>query len=435
MYNIDMKHLIFIMTLFLLLQPIYSMENMDTTKIYLATIGPGDDIFLRWGHFGVVIDYEETTDLFFDYGNFSFEQDDFLSSFIQGVMTYAKARKSADYVIGSYINENRTITLQELNLTPKQKEMYIRKLYDEIQEKNMYYQYDQYYNNCVSEMINYLNELTEGAYFDNTDVLINRSFRDLSRDYISSNYLNNILIMFVLGSKVDHNITIKESLFLPDYAMSRADEVFINSQNGLIPLVKSKIIVNKSINRDPVIKNVKPRISLSIFIGIIIAILSLLLSMNKKLTTLIQLPIGLIFGLLGSLLFFMAFFTGHYYIHNNWNLIMVNPLLFILLIGAILKLSKRFKDVGERIISLFIDGTTLLIVAMLILKSIDLINQDNGEIIALLAPVYIVNSSLKLLFSDQLGRLTKLSTKPSRDLPASNSASLDESITVEDSSK
>ena len=40
--------------------------------------------------------------------------------------------------------------------------------------------------------------------------------------------------------------------------------------------------------------------------------------------------------------------------------------------------------VPPRIISIFIDITTLLIITMLILKSLGLINQDNLEIIVLL---------------------------------------------------
>ncbi|WP_187759706.1 DUF4105 domain-containing protein [Thiospirochaeta perfilievii] len=386
--------ILILLLLFSTFTQLYSSE----TKIYLATIGPGDDIFLRWGHFAIVVDYPEKKDLLFDYGNFSFSQDEFVPNFIKGIMTYLKLRKSADYELRAYTLENRDIILQELNLTPKQVDIYIEKLLNEVKPENRYYQYDHYYNNCVSQMSDFLDNLTDGEFYKGTSKLTGRSFRDLSRDYVSSNYLYNTLIMFVLGSKVDYNITQKESMFLPDYTAKRADEVYISNGNGgKKPLVRDKIILNRSKGRDPVIVNAKPKVVLNLIIGSILALISLGLSRFRKVSNIMQVLVGLIFGLAGSLLFFMSFFTEHYYIHNNWNLIMINPLTISLFISGVLKLTKRFKNLGYRISSLYIDSTLLLIAFMLVLKATGLIVQGNGEIIALIAPLYLVNSSFKLL--------------------------------------
>ncbi|MGL1890263.1 MAG: DUF4105 domain-containing protein [Spirochaetaceae bacterium] len=366
--------------------------NPDNAIIYLATIGPGDELFLRWGHFAIIVDYENRKDILFDYGNFSFAKDDFLTQFIRGIMIYSKNRKDADNEIGWYVHDNRSVTLQELNLTPEQVDISIRKLYIDVREENKYYQYDHYYNNCVSQMSDFLDYLTDGAFYKDTEVLTDRSFRDLSRDYVNSNYLNNIFITFLLGSKVEHNITEKEGMFLPDYTKNRANNVLIPDGNGgLKPLIKEEILIYKSEDRDPVIVNSKPRIIESIIIGLLLTGITFVLSRYKLVYSISNTVVGLFGGITGSILFFMAFFTGHYYIHNNWNLILVNPLTFMLFIGGILRLTKKLKSTGDKIIKLYINGSLFLIIGMLIFKALGLIKQDNGEIIALIAPIFLVS--------------------------------------------
>lgn len=399
-----MKHIKFLLILLFLSFSLFPSEiskNMEDVKIQLVTLGPGNEIFLRWGHFGIIIDYPDESsrnDIFFDYGTFSFEQKDFVKNFINGVMTYSKEGSYAEFVMDYYTDTNRTIILQELNLTTEQKNQYIDQLLSEMRPENKYYQYDQYKNNCVSEMINYLDYLIDGQFFKGSSNRTGRSFRDLSRDYVSSNYFYNLLIMFVLGSKVEYNITDQESMFLPDYAMNWADQVVITDNEGNEkPLVKNRVVLNESEGRDPVIVNATQKTLLNMFIGIIMALISILISRSKILKRVTFLIAGLLLGFTGIILFFMAFFTGHYYIHNNWNLIMINPLSLTIAIGAILSFTKRFRDKGNRLIQLYIDITLIFTVAMVILKSIGLIYQQNGEIIALLLPVMIANSSLKTL--------------------------------------
>ncbi|OQY39295.1 MAG: hypothetical protein B6229_04140 [Spirochaetaceae bacterium 4572_7] len=190
--------------------------NYEKTKIKLIVFGPGDEIFTRWGHFGIVIDYPEKKDLLFDYGNFSFKENDFLKNFIKGIMKYSKEVAYADYVIRAYKRVNRSITTAELDLTPEQKKLFIDTLFFEIEPENKYYQYDQFKNNCVSEMNRLINEVTDGTFLKDTSDSTNRTFRETTRDYISSNHFYNLLIMLLLGTQMDRDITIEESLFLPD---------------------------------------------------------------------------------------------------------------------------------------------------------------------------------------------------------------------------
>ncbi len=399
-----MKHKILLIIYFFFSFSVFSSnsgKNSDDIKIHLVTLGPGTEIFLRWGHFGILVDYPKDSkrkDIFYDYGTFSFEQGDFVKNFVNGVMTYSKERYYGNAIMHAYKLENRSITMQELNLSQKQVKTYIRKLYSEVQPKNKYYQYDQYRNNCVSEMVRYLDLLTEGEFLKNTSANTGRSFRDYSRDYVSSNYYNNLLIMFVLGAKVEYNISVNESLFLPDYTMNWADQVYINGEKGeRIPLVKNTVVHNESFGRNPVIKNSKPKYLLNIIIGLALGILTLYLSRFTKFYRVSITILGIVLGFMGIIFFFMSFFTGHYYIHQNWNLIFMNPLTLLLALGGILSLIKQSKNRGLKIIQLHVDITLGFTIGMIIMKSLGLIYQENGEIICLLLPILLFNSSFKYL--------------------------------------
>ena len=104
--------------------------------------------------------------------------------------------------------------------------------------------------------------------------------------------------------------------------------------------------------------------------------------------------VGISGGIIGSILLFMAFFTGHYYIHNNWNLIMLNPLMFNLFIGGILQLTERGRINGKRIVDLYFNITFIAIMILIIIKITGIVDQENGEIIALVAPTIAMNTTI-----------------------------------------
>lgn len=393
---VGMNKILIVLILTLATINIYSENYIDKVKIHLINFGPGDELYFRWGHFGVVVDYPDRRDVLYDYGNFNFKQDNFFGNFIKSVLNYSVEKISADRVINIYRQHNRSVALHELNLTNNQKRTFIDKLENDVLPGNNLYLYDHYYNNCVSEVIDYLDELTEGAYYRGATKKIGRSLRDLSRDYVNSNYLYNILVSLLLGSKVDYNITIKESLFVPNNATEWAKQVKVVINGEEVPFIKNSIEIYKSEGRDEVINNAKPRIGLSIIIGLILGLITYLIS-KTKFKYVGEIILGTLLGFSGSVLFFMSFFTGHYYIHNNWNLIFLNPLSFLLLIGGILQIRGRRKQTGELIVQRYIDGTLLLTVALIVLRVSGLVQQENSEIIALTLPILLGTSSFKYL--------------------------------------
>ena len=62
-----------------------AQPTADRLVIKLATIDPGAELTSWWGHTGLIVEDTLTgRSLFYNYGLFSFEQDNFVLNFIRG---------------------------------------------------------------------------------------------------------------------------------------------------------------------------------------------------------------------------------------------------------------------------------------------------------------------------------------------------------------
>ena len=90
--------------------------------ISLITVAPGSKSWEMFGHNAIrVRDAARGTDVSYNYGLFSFQQENFLLRFIQGRMLYWMAGLGTDTMLETYRGANRSIWEQELNLTPEQR--------------------------------------------------------------------------------------------------------------------------------------------------------------------------------------------------------------------------------------------------------------------------------------------------------------------------
>ncbi|HEX9109401.1 MAG TPA: DUF4105 domain-containing protein, partial [Longimicrobiales bacterium] len=95
----------------------------DSLRIFLMTFGPGQEVWEHFGHTAIwVHDPARGTDVAYNYGMFDFRQAHFYRRFIEGKMLYSMAGFPAQLFADSYIQHDRTIWVQELALTPAQRE-------------------------------------------------------------------------------------------------------------------------------------------------------------------------------------------------------------------------------------------------------------------------------------------------------------------------
>ena len=89
----------------------------------------------------------------YNYGMFDFGEDDFLLNFARGRMTYQAVAARADEDIAWYVGDGRSVTEQDLRLTPAQARELKRFLDWNVQPENARYRYDYYTANCSTRAV------------------------------------------------------------------------------------------------------------------------------------------------------------------------------------------------------------------------------------------------------------------------------------------
>ncbi len=380
-----------ILTLCPLISESYNAESpAEKLEVKIAVIGAADPLYSWWGHVGFIIENTESgAARYYDYGNFSFEQDSFLKNFIMGKMDYMKIASDPELQLkyNSYLNRN--ITLYTLNAKDSDVLELYKLLENDILPENMYYRYNLFFDNCATRIRDRIDILTDGEFSPKYKSLPSKTLREQIRRSLYSNIAADWLLNFALSGVTDREATEWDGMFLPiELGKNLETMTVLNSKGERIPFVKNKEIINIAKGRAEILDAPPPNWYFGLIAGLLIAAASFFLKGPYR--TVLSLIISLIFALLGTLLFFMAFFTDHNYTYGNMNLFFINPFLFVTFGFSIRKLSqKSVKTNGLRICWMI---TSAGAVMSIILKIIPACRQDNWESILLLLPVAIIFS-------------------------------------------
>ncbi|MDR2509844.1 MAG: DUF4105 domain-containing protein [Spirochaetaceae bacterium] len=311
----------------------------DYLTIKIAVIGPGDELYFWWGHLGLLIEDRLSGERrFYDYGVFTFSGDDFISNFAFGRLWYTTTVSNADDIIFRYINDNRSVILYELNLSAEQK----LKLYNlterDIKPENRNYLYNHFTDNCVTRILNNLNTVLNGTFYEAAEATPGRlTLRGHVRRHTVAHPVWDWILNFLMGQVIDRPITAREEMFLPS-EVGRFIETFNypDSHGRPTQLVSSVEDVYFS-SRPPVPELPWNNIPLTLTVGMFLAVFFIFISamartsrdLSSRLFGAGNVILGLIFGVIGSILFFMTFFTNHDYTFENSNVLFANPLLLI----------------------------------------------------------------------------------------------------------
>jgi hypothetical protein len=296
-------------------QPVYLS---DSSEISVITLGPHQDqTYSAFGHSAMrVYDPQQGFDYAFNWGIFDFDQPNFYLNFARGRNFYMLGVHPYDLFRDYYIEHNRYVHEQKLNLTAEQRQ----KLYDYLvwnaQAENRSYRYDYFYDNCATRVRDVMVKVFgDSVKFDTSYITTDYSIRDLTDIYLIHQPWGDLGIDICLGLPMDKKASPYEYMFLPDYIESSFDRATINSN----PFVKEKISVYESSNTQ------YPR---SIFhplnVFILFAVITLALSVwdfkRKKLSTWFDVIVFGTTGALGLLLLLLWVATDHKAAANNFNL-------------------------------------------------------------------------------------------------------------------
>ncbi len=379
-------------------------EPGSELTVYLMTMGPGDEVWEKFGHNAIWIhDSVRNTDVAYNWGLFDFDAADFFPRFLKGDMRYWMGGFDKEGTLDFYRRANRSVWVQELNLTPAQRLSLDRSVEWNALPENRYYDYDYFRDNCSTRVRDALDSALGGVIQRATaDVQSGTTYRSHTRRLTQDVpwiYLGTLL---GLGQPVDRQISRWEEMFLPVRLHDDILGIRVADASGRsVPLVKSDAVLFVS-SREP--ERLEPANHIGVYLvaGMLVLFVSLLLrylagggSNGARISLLVVTGLwSLMVGVLGTALAALWAFTNHVYSYQNENLLQANPLSLVLTMMILASIGRRGPAgggegmVGSRTSKLawMVAG---LATAGIALKILPAFHQVNGEIIALMLPAHL----------------------------------------------
>jgi hypothetical protein len=364
--------------------------------IYLMTFGPGDDVWERFGHNALWVQ-DETFGIgvAYNWGMFSFQQPHFIARFVKGQPQYWMAGYDAKATVDSYIAYNRSIWVQELNLTPAQRLELAKFLEWNARDENRFYRYDYFRDNCSTRVRDAIDRVTGGAVARSLKpIAVTETYRSHTAALTYHDPMLYSGLMLAMGPNIDAPLTAWTESFIPMQLREWVRKVKIRAPDGTEqPLILSERTLFDANNRPPVAAAAPNMTIRFIAVGCIIAGLLLLLAMAGRAYHAVDYVLAfivgiwcLVVGLVGLIIELLWAFTDHVVTYNNENVLQANWLSLLLLVFAVASLvGAAWARRWAVWLSLFVAGLSVLGFLLQILPGF---NQVNGDVIGLMMPVH-----------------------------------------------
>ena len=297
-------------------------------SVYLMTMGQGDQVWEKYGHNAIGIRNRLTnTDVVYNWGIFSFEDPGFIGRFLRGETMYWMAGLDAAGSVAQYRMLNRTVEVQELNLSPPQRLDLLNFIRWNAQEENKFYRYDYFLDNCSTRVRDALNRVLGGAIKMATDTLqTGTSYRWHALRLMAADRLTTVGVNIGLGRPTDRHITAWEEMFIPMKVRDHLRNVRVPDETGrLVPLVMSEQVLFQA-QREPERTSPPPGWPLGALGVLLGGGLAWLGKGRRRGAVPASIAVAMVLGVLGMLLLFLRFMTLHTAAYHNTNLFVYNPL-------------------------------------------------------------------------------------------------------------
>jgi hypothetical protein len=340
----------------------------DDVEVSVITMGPGPLVYERFGHIAIRMRNTQTGfDVLFDWGNFDFEEPNFVGKFIKGSLLYSIDGKQSDRWLAFYGTEqDRTITEQVLDLDPAQKDK-LRSLIAKNLE-NPRYLYDYFLDNCSTRVRDAIDQATDGQLAPQWTALTPHSYRWHSRrlmDVGIENKALSALMDFTYSGRADHPLTQWQATFVPMELSKLLDTATISRADGsTMPLVKERRQLNSSAlpgNSEPSESRSPLRFTLPI--GLVLATLVFVCSRCFRVGYWVLTGLWSGFAAFGSILFFVLIcFTRHWVVAWNENFLQFSPVSILIFMAVLVpRLRRTFVRLPWVIVGLSVIGLAITI--------------------------------------------------------------------------
>jgi hypothetical protein len=299
-------------------------------EVSLITYGPGATYWERFGHDAIELrDSVSGEAVDFNYGVFDFNESNFFLNFARGRMHYLMDAGYSAPEQASYVQDGRSVTRQRLALNADQASALRDFLLWNLRPENAGYNYDYYADNCTTRVRDALDKALGGIL--NTQLTARpggMTYRQQTARLMSAQPWLMLIMDLGLGPYADQPLNAWQESFLPMVLQAQLRDVHLD--NGQPLLLGEQLL---SPNRLDVPPATAPDLRLPLALaGLLIA---MLIVATRRWWPTGYAAVGTLYllaaGLVGILLLVLWTLTAHHSAWANANLLLFNPLAFLLL--------------------------------------------------------------------------------------------------------
>jgi hypothetical protein len=382
--------------LVLLVAPVAARAEVDGNqlKVSLVTFGPGEHPFFKFGHNAILIEHQLGQGIVYNFGMFDFSSPALIPKFILGRSEYWLGRSERDRTMESYIADDRSIEIQELDLTAAERAALFERLEENARPQNRNYLYDYFTDNCSTRVRDALDAAIGGRLKAASTGPARLSYRGHALRLVGDLAWEYVALSYALGLPADRRATRWEESFIPMELRDVARTVRVPGEAGQDrPLVKSERTVYRSTRPDPPLQPPRRMLGFALT-GLILGGLALGLGVVGRRARaarvalgIVSAIVGFVAGLGGLLLIFLWVATNHRAAHANANIMQSVPwAIALLVLGIQVALGRRPAAQRAFTVTAAAAATSLFGLGARITT---LLPQDNAIYVALFLPVWL----------------------------------------------
>lgn len=341
----------------------------EKARASLITCETGNESYSLFGHTAIrIADVENNLDLVYNYGAFDFQTPNFVAKFAKGDLQYfAVANTFTDFIF-EYNYIQRGVYEQELEIPPVYKQKLFDNLNAVLSSEKSNYTYRFIDQNCTTMVVDILNK-TLGDTIIKENLDREKTYRSILFPYFDNFFYEKLGTSIIFGTKVDEK---SNHIFLPFGLLKNLQQTQF----------KNKLLCKETKTLLEFKKESPNSWWNSIYSYLIL--LGFILVLNKNYIDLFYLSA---MGFLGIFFLVVGVLSFHQELACNYNILLFNPLLFILAYLLVIKNKK---------------WTVIAAVFNMILFGIYLIIITNKAHLLIVLPLVITNFVLlgKIIFKN-----------------------------------
>ncbi|MBA3487295.1 MAG: DUF4105 domain-containing protein [Lysobacter sp.] len=361
-----------------------AMPAFAAPRVGVVTMQPGEIFWERFGHNAIVVaDVQTGSAISYNFGFFDLDEPDFVQRFIRGDMRYRLVALPFEQDLVNYRQDGRGVSIQWLDLDDTNAQQLADALAWNARPENARYRYDYFLDNCSTRVRDALDRAMGGRLRPSMESRSRgNTFRSESLRLASPAPWLWLGFDIGLGPAADLPLPLWRESFVP----MRLFDALRDARNadGAPLVLNEQLVLPHLLPPEP--QAAAMRWPLWALTGIVIAAGMIWLGRQRpRALAAVALPLWTVAGLAGAVMLFVWLGTEHRFGWANHNLLLFNPLAWLLLPGALRLL--RGRPAG-RWFDLVLMAMLACAVLALFLHWLPVTPQRNLHWIALLLPLH-----------------------------------------------